>query len=100
MSIAIAKRYRQQPYGDHYTIEYRSQRDGTWQIFCTEHPYNPYGTSVLDCHLYPDGRVCVDVKYRVDSLDRAKAVAAAFMDSYSHYVRTGVAPNGARKVHV
>jgi hypothetical protein len=96
----MTKRYRQVGYGDLYTIEYRAQANGTYKLFCTEHPYNAYSTEVTKCHLYSSNEICVSSAYRVDSLDKAKAVAAFFMDGYSHYVRTGVFPNEGAKVNV
>jgi len=97
---ALTKHYRQTTYGDHYTIEYRAQSDGTYKLFCTQHPTNLYSTEVSKCHLYASNEICVASSYRVDSLEKAKAVATAFMDGYSQYVRTGAFPNGAKKVHV
>ncbi len=96
----ITKYYRQTTYGDRYTIEYRLQTDGTYKLACLEHPTNPYSTDVTKCHLYPSREICVSSSYCVDSLEKAKAVAAAFVDGYSQYVRTGVFPNGAKRVHV
>lgn len=96
----LTKRYRQTPYGDLYTIEYRQQPDGTFKLFCTDHPNNPFSADVHSCHLYSSGEICVSSSYRVDTLDKAKAVAAAFIDAYSTYVRTGQAPNGPKRVHV
>lgn len=96
----MTKRYRQTPYSDLYTIEYHPQADGSLKLLCTEHPYNPYSTAVTDCHLYSNNEICVSSSYRVDSLEKAKAVATAFMDGYSQYVRSGVFPNGAKKINV
>jgi hypothetical protein len=92
--------YRQTAHGDRYTIEYRRQPHGTYKLFCTEHPYNPYSTAVTKCHLYGSNEVCVSASFRVDSLDKAKAVAASFIDGYSTYIRSGAFPNGAKRVHV
>ncbi len=96
----LTLRYRQTTYGDLYTIEYRPQSDGTYKLFCREHPYNPHSTVVNDCHLYSNHEICVSSSYRADSLEKAKAVATAFMDGYSQYVRTGAFPNGRKKIHV
>ena len=96
----LTQRYRQTTYGDVYTIEYVLQSDGTYKLMCMEHPYNPYSTDVAKCHLHPSNSICVAATYPVDSLDKAKAVATSFMDGYSQYVRSGVFPNGAKKVNV
>jgi hypothetical protein len=96
----LTKHYRQTTYSDLYTVEYRLQPDGAYKLFCLEHPTNLYSADVRQCHLYPSREICVSSTYRVDSLEKAKAVASAFMDGYSQYVRTGVFPNGAKKVHV
>ena len=96
----MTQRYRQTTYSDLYTIEYRPQTDGTFKLLCTEHPYNSYSTAVTDCHLYSNNEICVSSSYRVNSLEKAKAIATSFMDGYSQYVRSGVFPNGAKKVNV
>jgi hypothetical protein len=96
----LVKRYRQTTHGDLYTVEYRLQPNGTYKLFCLDHPYNPLSADVHSCHLYSSGEICVSSSYRVDSLGKAKAVAAAFIDAYSTYIRTGQAPNGAKRVHV
>lgn len=96
----ITKRYRQTTYDDLYTIEYRLQSDGTYKLACLEHPTNLYSTDVTKCHLYPSREVCVSGSYKVDSFEKAQAVASAFMDGYSQYIRSGKFPNGAKKVHV
>jgi len=99
MSV-ITKQYRETTYGDRYTIEYHPQRDGTWKMFCYEHPYNPFSTLVNDCHLYSSGEVCVSSSYRVDSLDKAKAIATFWIDGYSRYIRTGEFYNGQARINV
>jgi hypothetical protein len=96
----IVKRYRQTSYGDIYTMEFVSLSDGTYAISCTEHPSNPYSTDVALCHLYSSGQVCVASGCEPKTLDRAKAIATAFMDGYSQYIRTGTFPNGAKNIRV
>lgn len=44
---------------DRYVIDFQVQSDRTIKMHCTEHPYDPYGKSVLYNHLYPDGHICV-----------------------------------------
>lgn len=100
MSNVITQRYRQKPYGDLYTIEFRRQSDGHYDIYATEHPANPYDSAVTKCHLYSSGRVCVAAGKEPRTLDRAKAIAFTWMDGYSVYCRTGVFPTGAKRVNV
>ncbi len=96
----ITKNYRQQPYGDHYTIVFRPQPNGTFKIYCPEHPDNPHSTDVTKCHLYSSGEICVAAGKEPRTLDRAKAIAMFWIDGYSRYIRTGVFPNGNAKVNV
>lgn len=100
MSSVITQRYRQKPYGDTYTIEYRRQSDGHYDIFATEHPQNPFDESVVKCHLYSSGEVCVAAGKEPRTLDRAKAIAFTWMDGYSAYCRTGNFPTGSKRVNV
>jgi hypothetical protein len=97
---ADTKRYRQTQFGDLYTIQFRPQPSGTVKLFCLDHPYNPYSDDAAKCHLYSSGEICVSHGCEPRTLDRAKAIATAFMDGYSQYVRTGVFPNGGKRVSV
>lgn len=92
-------RYRQTPYGDIYTIEFRNA-GSYYTIWCSEHPDNPYDDDVSKCHLYSSGQVCVTAGKEPRTLDKAKAIAAAWIDGYSEYVRTGVFPTGTRRYNV
>lgn len=93
------KRYRVD--GQHeFEIEYRPESDGTYSIFCHDHPSNPHGDGPSTHHLYASGRVCVSAGREPRTLDRAKAVASAWMNGFSHYVRTGTFPAGGVRVNV
>ncbi len=96
----ITKNYRQQPYGDQYTIAFRPQPNGTYKIYSLEHPYNPHSADVTKCHLYSSGEICVAAGQEPRTLDRAKAIAMFWIDGYSKYIRSGVFANGAAKVNV
>lgn len=96
----VTLKYRQTTYGDTYEIEYQPQSNGTIKLFCFNHPHNPHDTAVTKCHLYSSGEVCVAGGHEPRTLDRAKAIAAFWMDGYSGYVRTGKFYNGQAKVNV
>ena len=85
---------------DRYVMDFRSQSSGTWKIFSLEHPYDPYGKSVVDNHLYPSGEICVLAGYEPRTLDQAKAFAMVWCQGWSEYVRTGVFPKGSKRVNV
>ena len=94
------KRYRETTTGDRYTIEYRKQSNGTYKIFCSEHPYNRHDTSVHQCHLYSSDEVCVAPGKEPRTLDRAKAIATIWIQGYSQYIRTGKFPATGGRVNV
>ena len=96
----IAKRYRETRSKDLYTIEFRLQPGGHYDIHCTEHPTNRYDPSVSNCHLYSSGKVCVAGGKEPRTLDRAMAIAFIWMEGYSQYCRSGVFPTGAKRVNV
>lgn len=100
MTSIVRKRFRQTPHGDTYTLEFRPQPDGHFDIFAIESPRNPRDSSVSICHLYPSGEVCVASGREPRTLDRALAIAFVWMDGYSTYIRTGQFPMGAKKVNV
>src|SRR5438105_652768 len=99
--MAIRLDYRETRTGDSYRIRFEQWSDGIWRIFCEHHPRNPYDASVLKCHLYDSGEVCIDhSKYAPRTLDKAKACAYFWMEGYSQYVRTGVFPATGGRVNV
>ena len=100
MSSIVRKRFRQTPSGDQYTLEFRPQPDGHWDIHAIESPFNPQSQAVSVCHLYDSGEVCVAAGKEPRTLDRALAIAFFWMDGYSVYIRTGKFPTGAKKVNV
>ena len=100
MSSIVRKRFRQTPSGDHYTLEFRPQSDGHFDIYALESPSNPQSQAVTACHLYVSGEVCVAAGKEPRTLDRALAIAFVWMDGYSVFVRTGKFPTGVKKVNV
>jgi hypothetical protein len=60
---------------------------GSFEIYCTTRPKNPYGTDVLTTHIYGDGRLCIQTQ--VNTLDKAKAWCQFWGAGYAKYVRTG-----------
>ncbi|QDT45708.1 hypothetical protein Pan241w_58350 [Gimesia alba] len=96
---AVTKNYRVDGRDD-YTLTYQKKWNGTYEIHCSRHPHNPQSRSMNDCHLGSDGKVCVASGKEPRSLDKAKAIGMAFAEGYSHYVRTGIFPNGAKRVNV
>ena len=87
---------------DQYTITYQEQSNGTYALYCSEHPPIPrsYSSNVVDSHLYSNGRICIASGKEPRTLDRAKAIAFAFCEGFSQYVRTGAFPNGPKRVNV
>lgn len=96
----ITKRFKQRPTGDRYTIEFRLQAGGTYDMFCTKHPHNPFSTDVNDCHLWPSNKVCVARGREPRTLDRAMAIASYWMEYYSSYIRTGEKIQPKMKINV
>jgi len=85
---------------DSYTIEFRRQTDGTITIFARDHPADSWGKAVTEHHLYRSGAICVAAGHEPRTLDRAKAIAWAWMEGYSEYVRTGTFPKGTKRYNV
>jgi len=85
---------------DNYSIDFRPQSDGTIKMFATEHPADPHGKPVSECHLFSSGEICVSGGHEPRTMDRAKAVAVHWMEGWSQYVRTGNFPKGSRRVTV
>lgn len=98
--MSVTRRYRQTVYGDYYTVSYYPQQNGTYKLYCSEHPPDPYGKSVHENHLYSSGEICVAAGKAPTTFDRAQAIVAAFIDGYSEYVRTGSFPKGSRSYNV
>jgi hypothetical protein len=98
--VSITKRYRQSVYGDYFTITYYPQRNGTYKLYCLEHPHDPFGKSATENHLFSSGQICVTAGREPTTFDQARAIAAAFIDGWSEYVRTGTFPKGSRSYNV
>src|SRR5437879_4551830 len=98
--MGVTKHYRQTEYGDRYAVSYERQSDGTIGLHCSQHPEDPFGKGVAESHLYSSGKICVREGYEPRSMDRAEAIAAAFIDGYSEYVRTGETPTRTRRYNV
>ena len=99
--MVVKLEYREARTGDQYVIRYARHSDGIFRVFCPRHPKNPFDTSVLKCHLYSNGEVCIDhSKFAPRTLDQAKACAYLWMESYSQYVRSGVFPATGGRVNV
>lgn len=94
----MLKRYRVNGRDD-YAIEFVAS-EGKFKLFAREHPADPYGKPVNDCHLYSSGEICVAAGHEPVTLDRAKAIAVHWMEGWSQYVRTGEFPKGSRRVTV
>jgi hypothetical protein len=83
--------------GDSFRFKFRrSFFSGRYVIDCLSHPPCPYPMGV-SAHMEDDRRLSVHV--RVDTLERAKAIALVWMRGFSHYSRTGVMPNDATRVN-
>ncbi len=98
--MSVTKHYRQTPTGDRYTIDFQSTSGGTIEIVATDCPDDPYGNGANVHHRYEHGRICVAEGKEPRTLDAAIAIAAAWMDGYSSYVRTGVFEKKARAYNV
>lgn len=97
--MSITKRYRIDGRDD-YTIEYRPQSNGTYKIFATTCPADPYGKGPHTHHRYASGEICVAAGREPRTLDRSKAIASLWMKRYSQYLRTGSFDNSGSKVNV
>ncbi len=100
----VVKRQRyenEQPdYTDEYVIAYRLEDDGTYTIHAVERPSDPIQNND-EAHIDLKGTlVCVAKGKEPRSLERAEAVAFAWMLGYSVYVRTGKSPRGGFRVNV
>jgi hypothetical protein len=85
---------------DRYTIEFRSQPNGTIKLFALDHPPDPYASGAATNHLYSTGEICVSAGHEPQSLDQAKAIAMVWCEGWSTYVRTGRFPSGSKRVNV
>ena len=85
---------------DRYEIDFREQSDGTYKMYAVDHPADPYGKGASENHLYSGGEICVATGHAPRTLDRAKAIAMAWCEGWSTYVRTGKFPGGAKRVNV
>lgn len=84
---------------DRYSIEIRSN-DSYYTLHAINCPSNNRGGGVNDHHLYSSGEICVSSGNEPRSIDRAKAIAMSWCEGWSQYVRTGVFPNGPKRVNV
>jgi hypothetical protein len=101
-SIVKRQRYanRQSGYTDHYTIAYHREDDGTYSIHAEDRPDDPFRDRD-ECHIDLNGtKVCVREGREPRSIERAEAIAHAWMLKYSVYIRTGKCPKGAARVDV
>lgn len=101
-SVVKRQRYvnRQSNYADSYTIAYHREADGTFTIHAEDRPRDPVRV-YEQAHVDLDGtKVCVAKGREPLSLERAEAVAHAWMTGYSVYVRTGRFPKGTVRVDV
>lgn len=85
---------------DRYVIDYLPQSNGTWKLYCFQHPHNSRNSAVTICHLYSSGEICVAAGNEPRSLERAMAIGMFWANGYSNYIRTGTFPNGQTKVNV
>lgn len=85
---------------DHYTIEFRQESMGTISLHAKEYPPNRRGGTVHEHHLYSSGEICVTKGKEPRTVDRAKAIAMSWCEGWSEFQRTGIFPNGAKRVNV
>ena len=91
---------RQAGYTDQYTVAYQAEDDGTYSIWAEQRPADPYRDKD-EAHVDLNGeKVCVRRGQEPRTLERAEAIAHAWMLGYSEYVRTGEFPRGSRRVDV
>lgn len=86
--MSVTKRFRVDGWAD-FTLEFRRGADGTYSIWCLDHPTNAHGGGVSDHHLYSDRHVCIAEGREPRTLDRAIAIAHVFMKSFAHWCQTG-----------
>src|SRR5690242_462545 len=98
----VVKKYvnRQAGYADAFTIAYRTRGNGTIRIDALERPADPVRNND-EAHVDLNGTlVCVTPGKEPRTLERAEAIAHAWMLGFSEYVRTGKFPRGTRRVDV
>lgn len=95
----IKKRYRVDGQ-DEYAIELRPQSNGTFKVFATACPEDVHGEGPTTHHRYSTGEICVTEGREPRTADRATAIALAWVDGYSEYLKSGSFPNGAKKIRV
>lgn len=91
---------RQPEYADRYTIAYYREHNGTYTIHAEDRPDDPVRDHD-EAHVDLNGTlVCVRQGKEPRTLERAEAVAHAWMLGFSEYVRSGEFPKGSRRVDV
>jgi len=85
-----------------FRIEIRDQGNGTYKLYCLQHPSIPagYSRNVNDCHLYNNKEICITAGKEPRTFDKAVAIAQFFCHGFSTYVDTGRFPNKSAKVNV
>ena len=97
----LVKRQRYRVDGDdEFLLRFAREDDGTFSIWCDDHPYNRHGGGAQDHHLYSNGQVCVTVGREPTSLDRAIAIGHVFMTSFAHWCKYGTRGRTGGKVNV
>ena len=94
-----SKRYRVDG-ANEYAIDYRQQSNGTFKIVATDCPSDSHGKGPETHHRYASGEICVAEGREPKSLDRAKAIAMAWIDGYEEYLATAQFPTGKRRIKV
>jgi hypothetical protein len=94
MSVVKRQRYenRQESYTHVYLIEIRREADGTYWVWCLEHPEDPWGRGAEHHHLYDTGKLCVREGREIRSQEVAEAFAHWWMQRFSEYCETGTFP--------
>lgn len=84
-----------------FVIEARhSWWTGEYSLYAISYPPDPFRGSVTQNHLYASGQICVSSGNEPKTLERAKAIAMAWCEGYSTYLRTRQFPNGPKKITV
>lgn len=75
-----------------FVIDYEPQSNGTIEMYARRHPQDRHGKSVTHHHLYNSKKICVSAGREPRSLSEAEAIAKAWAEGYSQYIRTGNFP--------
>lgn len=89
--MTVRKEYRVHGRDD-YIIDYVPQSDGTYDLYCRQHPADRHGQGPSHHHLYESDKICVAEGREPRSLADAEMIGKAWVEGWSEYIQTGEFP--------